>query len=107
MWLCDSKKKSNVYLIAERLEPYFHEYSRVGLFTQICVEAHRFGQPFASLYPHFYWGVHGLSAELAVIYRPYRRILTRILIDNPGIRKLPVRTRFKKLIHEPWKALQY
>jgi hypothetical protein len=28
------------------------------------------------------------------------------LIDNPRISELPLRIRFKKLIHEPWKALQ-
>jgi hypothetical protein len=43
---------------------------------------------------------------LAARYPSYRRILAEKLIDNPGILKLPTRTRFKKLVHEPWKALQ-
>jgi hypothetical protein len=43
---------------------------------------------------------------LAARYPPYRRVLAEKLIDNPRILELSTRTRFKKLIHEPWKALQ-
>ncbi|XP_006459566.1 hypothetical protein AGABI2DRAFT_142061 [Agaricus bisporus var. bisporus H97] len=39
-------------------------------------------------------------------YPPYRRILTRVLIDNPRILELSTRTRFRKLIHQPWQALR-
>ncbi|EKM83229.1 hypothetical protein AGABI1DRAFT_89804 [Agaricus bisporus var. burnettii JB137-S8] len=39
-------------------------------------------------------------------YPPYRRILARELVDNPGILELSTHTRFRKLIHEPWKALR-
>ncbi|XP_006458705.1 hypothetical protein AGABI2DRAFT_141470 [Agaricus bisporus var. bisporus H97] len=39
-------------------------------------------------------------------YPPYRRILARELVDNPGIIELSTHTRFRKLIHEPWKALR-
>jgi hypothetical protein len=47
-----------------------------------------------------------IAAGLAAYYPPFRRILTRELVDNPGILDLPARTRFKKLIHEPWKSLR-
>jgi hypothetical protein len=47
-----------------------------------------------------------IIGQLAARYPPYRRVLTEKLIDNPRILELPTGTRFKKLIHEPWKALQ-
>jgi hypothetical protein len=47
-----------------------------------------------------------IIGQLAARYPPYRRVLTEKLIDNPRILELPTDTRFKKLIHEPWKALQ-
>ncbi|EKM78921.1 hypothetical protein AGABI1DRAFT_92449 [Agaricus bisporus var. burnettii JB137-S8] len=50
--------------------------------------------------------IDSLVAELATCHPPYRRILTRELVDNPGIFNLSIRSRFKMLIHEPWKALR-
>jgi hypothetical protein len=75
------------------------EHTRAAAFAYICSDAQRFGQ---IIFPD----LSSLSAGLAAFYPAYRRILTRILIDNPRIRGLPLRTRFKKLIYEPWKALQ-
>jgi hypothetical protein len=50
--------------------------------------------------------VFDIIRSLAARYPPYRRILAENLIDNPGILELPTRTRFKKLVHEPWRTLQ-
>ncbi|EKM78937.1 hypothetical protein AGABI1DRAFT_129208 [Agaricus bisporus var. burnettii JB137-S8] len=107
-WLCDSKRRSNVYLISEtRTAPLFiYGNTRAHIFANVCYDAHRFGLPMR-IEPYSFWGgIDSLIAALATCYPPYRRILTRELIDNPAILKMPTRTRFKKLIHEPWQALQ-
>ncbi|XP_006459648.1 hypothetical protein AGABI2DRAFT_116610 [Agaricus bisporus var. bisporus H97] len=46
-WLCDSGRRSNVYLIEEAQTPtqYFNENFRAHAFASICYDAHRFGQP--------------------------------------------------------------
>jgi hypothetical protein len=79
---------------------YTLEHTRAAVLASICSDAQRFGQIIS--WPH----IHSLSAGLAGSYPAYRRILAGILVDNPRISELPQRTRFKKLIYEPWKALQ-
>jgi hypothetical protein len=66
----------------------------------MCYNAGRLGAQ-----PHGYY-VDDIIGQLAARYPPYRRILAEKLIDNPRILELPTRTRFKKLVHEPWKSLQ-
>jgi hypothetical protein len=101
-WLCDSKRKSNVYLIVEPwisgLDALAH--TRAAVFANICSDAQRFGQIIR------FTDIYSLIAGLAVFYPAYRRILARMLVDNPGIPGLPLRICIKKLIYEPWKALQ-
>ncbi|XP_006459559.1 hypothetical protein AGABI2DRAFT_116521 [Agaricus bisporus var. bisporus H97] len=107
-WLCDSKRRSNVYLISETSTPtlYDHRNTRAHLFSKICYDAQRFGLPTGINSNRVCGGIDSLIYELAAHYPPYRRILARELIDNPGILELPPRTRFRKLIHEPWQALR-
>jgi hypothetical protein len=114
-WLCDSQRKSNVYVIAEPPTPkiyasggsrqrnyYTWANSRASVFATICSGAHRFGDEQAR-----HWDtISTLAAGLAAYYPPFRLILTKKLVDNPGILDLPARTRFKKLVHEPWKVLR-
>ncbi|KAF7771656.1 hypothetical protein Agabi119p4_5967 [Agaricus bisporus var. burnettii] len=107
-WLCDSKRRSNVYLISEpqTLTLYIHENTRAHLFSRVCYDTQRLGTPTINDC-NFFWGdIDSLIYELAERYPPYRRILTRVLIDNPGILELSTRTRFRKLIHQPWQALR-
>ncbi|XP_006459587.1 hypothetical protein AGABI2DRAFT_116548 [Agaricus bisporus var. bisporus H97] len=107
-WLSDAKRRSNVYLIAEPRMParYSYENTRAYVFANVCYDAQRFGLPMRNI-PYTFWdGIDSIIAELAACYPPYRRILARKLIDNPRIFELSKRTRFRKLIHEPWKALQ-
>jgi hypothetical protein len=95
-WLCEPRSYCNVYLIAEPSASglYRHEnYKADMLFASIFSKAQRFGRSS--------YDIDSLINKLAIAYPPYRRMLTRILIDNPGIRKLPLRTRFKKLVHGP------
>jgi hypothetical protein len=105
-WLCDSKRKSNIYLINESWVPsdFAEGYSRAAAVGKICCDAQRVGR-FYSRFKNT--DIDQLSAELAAAYAPYRHILTQILIDYPGIHRLPQRALFKKLIHEPWKAVQH
>ncbi|KAF7771647.1 hypothetical protein Agabi119p4_5958 [Agaricus bisporus var. burnettii] len=107
-WLCDSKRRSNVYLIVEQQKPTLHtnENTRAHLFANICNKAQRFGLPIRDNPNSLWHGIDPLMGELAAFCPSYCRILTKALVDNPGIFSLPTRTRFKKLIHEPWKALQ-
>ncbi|EKM78922.1 hypothetical protein AGABI1DRAFT_129193 [Agaricus bisporus var. burnettii JB137-S8] len=107
-WLSDAKRRSNVYLIAEPRMParYSYENTRAYVFANVCYDAQRFGLPMRNI-PYTFWdGIDSIIAELAACYPPYRRILARKLVDNPRIFELSKRTRFRKLIHEPWKALQ-
>ncbi|KAF7771792.1 hypothetical protein Agabi119p4_6103 [Agaricus bisporus var. burnettii] len=107
-WLCDSKRRSNVYLISEPQVPtlYVNRNTRAHLLANACYDAERFGL-LVQISPYSIWGgINSLIAQLAVYYPPYRRILSRELIDNPGIFELSTRTRFRKLIHEPWQALR-
>jgi hypothetical protein len=101
-WICDSKRKSNVYLIAEQGILGLHglAHTRAAVLGSICSDARRFGQVIG--YPSTY----SLSAGLAKSYPAYRRILTKVLVENPRIRELPLHARFKKLIFEPWRVLQ-
>jgi hypothetical protein len=109
-WLCDSERKSNVCLITEPRVPrlYFGEGCRAAVLAGILSDAQRFGHFFAdSMSSSSAYDIFSLVSGLAVSYPPFRHALTRILIDDPGILELSaVRTRFKKLIHEPWKALR-
>jgi hypothetical protein len=100
-WLCDSKRKSTVYLIAELLRRKYNIEipTRGSILAGICHDADR-------LEDNIGFDLNDLIGELAACYPPYRHVLTGLLIDNPGILALPTRTRFKKLINEPWKALQ-
>ncbi|EKM78934.1 hypothetical protein AGABI1DRAFT_129206 [Agaricus bisporus var. burnettii JB137-S8] len=107
-WLCDSKRRSNVYLVAEPQMPTTYSYRnrRARVFANVCYDAQRFGLPFQNDPDSLGHGIHSLITELAAVYHPYRRIVTREMIDNPGIPKLSTRTLFNKLIRAPWKALQ-
>jgi hypothetical protein len=107
-WICDSKRRNNVYIIAEPRIPRLvaHEHSRAAVFANICSDAQRFGRFFNNHVPRFPYDIYPLSGELAAAYPPYRRSLARVLTDSPGIHELPLRTRFKKLISEPWKELE-
>jgi hypothetical protein len=99
-WFCDSKRRNNVYLLAESLPAsYPIEMHRNNVLASICCSSHRLGAQ-----PHFY--EDAISTQLAARFPPYRRVLAGLLVDNPGILELPTRTRFKKLIYEPWKTLQ-
>ncbi|KAF7771820.1 hypothetical protein Agabi119p4_6131 [Agaricus bisporus var. burnettii] len=107
-WLCDSGRTSNVYLIEESQAhtENINENYRVNVFATVCYDAHRFGTPFrdtSGIIPPCF---SLLSAALAAHYPPFRCILAKTLIDNPEVLNLPTRTQFKKLIYEPWKALQ-
>ncbi|KAF7783305.1 hypothetical protein Agabi119p4_2681 [Agaricus bisporus var. burnettii] len=106
-WLCDSKRRSNIHLIAEGQTQTENasENHRGNAFATICYDAHRFGLPLRDA-PRLPPGIFSLCAALATHSPPYRRILTRILIEDPKVFKLSTRTRFKKLIYEPWKTLQ-
>ncbi|KAF7771789.1 hypothetical protein Agabi119p4_6100 [Agaricus bisporus var. burnettii] len=109
LWLCDSKKKSNIYLISETLTSTRrtgHGYTRAHIFANVCYDAQRFGLPMRNRVYYQRGNINSLIGELAAHYPSYRRILARELIDNPGILKLSTRTRFRQLIHEPWQALQ-
>jgi hypothetical protein len=77
------------------------EQYRAAVPAHICYNGQRFGRFF-----HDQDDVYSLVAELAAFYPPYRRVLTRLLIDHPEIHKLSLRARFKKFIHEPWIALR-
>ncbi|KAF7777882.1 hypothetical protein Agabi119p4_3954 [Agaricus bisporus var. burnettii] len=109
-WLCDAKKRSNIYLIAEPQVPmsdfYFRINTRAHVFSNVCDDAQRFGLPMRNTLYGFWDDIDSIIAELAASYPPYRRILARELVDNPGILELSTHTRFRKLIHEPWKALR-
>jgi hypothetical protein len=107
-WLCDSKRKSNVYLIDESWMPrkFSKGHPRPTVVGKICSEAQRFGL-LDDRYYKMLVNINRLSAELATVYPPYRQILTQILIDYPDIHRLPQHALFKKLIHEPWKAIQH
>ncbi|XP_006459657.1 hypothetical protein AGABI2DRAFT_116619 [Agaricus bisporus var. bisporus H97] len=107
-WLCDSGRRSNVYLIEEaqtRTENVNENY-RANAFASICYDAHRFGLPLRGAPGYPPMNIFQLCAVLAAHYPPFRRILAEILLDNTEILNLPTRTRFKKLIYEPWKSLQ-
>ncbi|KAF7771697.1 hypothetical protein Agabi119p4_6008 [Agaricus bisporus var. burnettii] len=106
-WLCDSGRTSNVYLIEEALTQTdnIYENYRANAFASICYDAHRFGLSLRGV-PHSPPDISLLCGALAEHYPPFRRILTQILFDNTEILNLPARTQFKKLIYEPWKALQ-
>ncbi|KAF7771816.1 hypothetical protein Agabi119p4_6127 [Agaricus bisporus var. burnettii] len=106
-WLCDSGRRSNVYLIQEaQIQTDFaHEILRANAFASICYDAHRFGLPLQGTLD-FPPDMFRICAALATHYPPFRRILTKILFDNTEIRNMPKRTQFKKLIYEPWKSLQ-
>ncbi|EKM78996.1 hypothetical protein AGABI1DRAFT_129262 [Agaricus bisporus var. burnettii JB137-S8] len=105
-WLSDSERRSNVYLIeeAQTRTKNVNEYFGANVAT-ICGDTHRLGLPLrdALVLPP---NISRLCAALAAHYPPFRLILTKILFDNTEIRNLPKRTQFKKLIYEPWKALQ-
>ncbi|KAF7777879.1 hypothetical protein Agabi119p4_3951 [Agaricus bisporus var. burnettii] len=108
-WLCDAKKRSNIYLIAEPPMPTTGSSminTRAHVFSNVCYDAQRFGLPMRNEHYGFWDDIDSIIAELAVSYPPYRRILARELVDNPGILELSTHTRFRKLIHEPWKALR-
>ncbi|KAF7777696.1 hypothetical protein Agabi119p4_3768 [Agaricus bisporus var. burnettii] len=108
-WLCDAKKRSNIYLIAEpqvSMTEFSLRNTRAHVFSNVCYNAQRFGLPMRNE-PYGFWDdIDSIIAELAASYPPYRRILARELVDNPGILELSTHTRFRKLIHEPWKALR-
>ncbi|XP_006460551.1 hypothetical protein AGABI2DRAFT_117493 [Agaricus bisporus var. bisporus H97] len=106
-WLCDSKRRSNIHLIAEGQTQTENasENHRGNAFATICYDAHRFGLPLRDA-PRLPPGIFSLCAALATHSPPYRRILTRILIEDPKVFKLSTRTRFKKLIYKPWKTLE-
>jgi hypothetical protein len=106
-WLCDSKRNSNVYLIHESVPGDYGnvESYRADVVAKICCDAQRSGGFFCHVRKSD--DVAKLSTELAVTYAPYRHILTQTLIDYPEIRRLPQRALFKKLILEPWKAIQH
>ncbi|XP_006462223.1 hypothetical protein AGABI2DRAFT_179070 [Agaricus bisporus var. bisporus H97] len=109
-WLCDVKKRSNVYLIAEPQLPPTTDFdminTRAYVFSNVCYDAQRFGLPMRNEPDGIRHGIDSIIAELAAYYAPYRRILAKELVDNPGILELSTHTRFRKLIHEPWKALR-
>ncbi|KAF7771809.1 hypothetical protein Agabi119p4_6120 [Agaricus bisporus var. burnettii] len=106
-WLCDSGRRSNVYLIEEALTQTenVYEHYRANVFATICYNAHRFGLPFRREETGLP-GVSLLCAALAAHYPPFRRILAKTLLDNTKIHFLPTRIQFKRLIYEPWKELQ-
>ncbi|EKM79000.1 hypothetical protein AGABI1DRAFT_129265 [Agaricus bisporus var. burnettii JB137-S8] len=107
-WLCDSGRRSNVYLIeeAQTRTENVNENFRANVFASICYDAHRFGLPLRGAPGYPPMNIFQLCAVLAAHYPPFRRILTEILLDYTEILNLPTRTRFKKLIYEPWKSLQ-
>jgi hypothetical protein len=108
-WLCDSKRKSNIYLINNKpcmTNQLSEEYSRAAVVGKICSDAQRLVSTDLKHYEACA-NIDQLSAELAAAYPPYRHMLTRTLIDYPEIHRLPQRARFKKFILEPWKAVQH
>lgn len=99
-WLCDSKRRNNVYMIAEPRARYpIGIPTRADVLANICSDADRLG-----VQTTCYLNV--VLAKLAARYPLYRRLLAEQLADNPGILEAPPLTYFKKLIHEPWRSLQ-
>lgn len=101
-WLCNVKRDRNIFWVTEPPGTP-NDLTAAKTFAVICTEIRRLGVYYDFTATNV---VSGLAGQLAARHPPYRSLLAKQFIDIPTLRKQSVRSQLKKLIFEPWRALQ-